>query len=117
MQNLNFAITQLSPQRLLYIAGGAAPQMVGWAQFVLPVFQPEVDWRRGFSTDHQCVEAGELELGGEESAALRVSDTAGQGRLGCHGQSAQSGQRHTGQSTGCQHQDVARIERVDAGWS
>ena len=63
---------------------------------------------RRAAMQHDRVETGEFHLGGEETAALRVADRAGLGRLGDRGHAALAGDRRAGEHAQRQRQRVLR---------
>jgi hypothetical protein len=64
--------------------------------------------------DHDAVEAGVFQLGGEEPPALGIPDGAGEGGFGVRHQTGLAGDGRAGQRAEEEGQDVAGIEGVDA---
>ncbi len=77
-----WVVAQFLLQKGIHLGGSRAPEKRGVPQFGLPVVQPEIDWFWRSAFDHDPVEPGELQLGGEEAATLAVTNAIDEGGLG-----------------------------------
>ncbi len=115
LEHFDLLVAQLRLERVLCLARDLAPQVRGVAQLGLAVVNPQVDWTRRPPLDHDRVEPGELHLGGEEPARLRIAHRASQRGAGDRRQAALAGDRRAGQHTQGEGEHVLRAERVDSG--
>ena len=97
------------------VAGGLPPERARRLQLGARLGDLDVHRLGGAAGDHDGVEAGALEGGGEAAAEGRVEEEAGERRLGRHAGAAVAGHRGVGDRAHREDHRVGGIVRVDAG--
>ncbi len=84
---------------------------LGW----LPLFEPQIDGRRGLSGEDDAIVAGAAQFVAGEAAHVGLAQDAGQRAAGDEGVAAGGGGAGAGQRTGHHDERVIRAEGVGVG--